>query len=172
MWNNLASRLATISLTQEDDEFTWNLNSIGVFSVKSHYQGLINQNVPNVNKGLWKLKIPLKIKKFLWYLKRGLILTKDNLAKRNWQNNQQCCLCHETETIHLFFDGRFAQMAWATVYVAWGLSKPHIISNMFESWLNGIPKYYKSLVLVGAVALCSIWLCLSFFRTHTLLFCR
>jgi len=52
MWNNLASRLATIALTQEDDEFTWNLNSIGVFSVKSHYQGLINQNVPNVNKGL------------------------------------------------------------------------------------------------------------------------
>ena len=50
MWNNLASRLATIALTQEDDEFTWNLNSIGVFSVKSHYQGLINQNVPNINK--------------------------------------------------------------------------------------------------------------------------
>ena len=39
-------------------------------------------NVPNVNKGFWKLKIPLKIKKFLWYLKRGVILTKDNLKTK------------------------------------------------------------------------------------------
>ena len=117
--------------------------------------------VPNVNKGLWKLKIPLKIKIFLWYLKRSVILTKDNLAKWNWQGNQQCCLCHENEMIqHLFFDCRFTQMIWSTVYSAWGLSKPRNISNMFGSWLNGITKFYKSLVLVGAAALCwSVWLC-------------
>ena len=41
MRNNLTSRLAMVALTQEDDEFRWNLDSIGVFSVKSHYQGLI-----------------------------------------------------------------------------------------------------------------------------------
>ena len=51
-------------------------------------------------------------------------------------------------------------MAWATLYIAWGLSKPRNISNMFESWLNGIPKNYKSLVLVRAPALCwFVWLC-------------
>ena len=50
------------------------------------------------------MKTPLKIKIFLWFLKRGVTLTKDNLAKRNWQGNQQCCFCHENETIqHLFF---------------------------------------------------------------------
>ena len=52
---------------------------------------------------MWKLKAPLKIKIFLWYLRRCVILTKDNFAKQNWQGNQQCCFCHETETIqHLF----------------------------------------------------------------------
>jgi len=51
-------------------------------------------------------------------------------------------------------------MIWATVYSAWGLSKPRNISNMFGSWLHGIQKFYKSLVLVRAVALCwSVWLC-------------
>lgn len=106
----------------------------GCFSVKSHYRGLINQNVLNVNKRLWKLKTPLKIKIFLWYRRRGVILTKDNLAKRNWQGNQQCCFCHENETIqHLFFDCPFTRMAWATVYAAWGLPKPRNISNIFES---------------------------------------
>ena len=31
-------------------------------------------------------------------------------------------------------------MAWATLYIAWGLSKPRSISNMYGSWLSGIPK--------------------------------
>ena len=61
IWNNLTSRLATVALTHEDDEIWWNLDSTGVFSVKSHYWGLINQNVSNANKGLWKLKIPLNL---------------------------------------------------------------------------------------------------------------
>ena len=81
-----------INLVEEQDEFMWELDLTGVFTVKTHYRGLINQNVPNRNKKLWKLKAPLKIKIFLWYLKRGVILTKDNLAKRNWQGSQQCCL--------------------------------------------------------------------------------
>jgi hypothetical protein len=32
---------------------------------------------------VWKLKLPLKKKIFLWHLKKGVILTKDNLVKRN-----------------------------------------------------------------------------------------
>ena len=70
MWNNLASRLASVRLNQERDGFKWNLDQTGVFSVKSHYLGLMNQNVPNLNNKLWKLKAPLKIKNFLLYLKR------------------------------------------------------------------------------------------------------
>jgi len=51
-------------------------------------------------------------------------------------------------------------MVWATVHVAWGLCKPTNIANLFSGWLNGIPKPYKPLILVGAAALCwSVWLC-------------
>ena len=42
MWNNLVSRLSTIVLNQQRDGFKWNLDHTGVFSVKSHYLGLIN----------------------------------------------------------------------------------------------------------------------------------
>ena len=161
MWNNLASHLASVRLNQERDGFKWNLDQTGVFSVKPHYLGLINQNVPNLNKRLWKLKTPLHIKKFLWYLRRGVILTKDNLDKRNWQGNQQCCFCHENETIqHLFLDCRFTRMVWSSVYAAWGIPKPCNMTNMFGSWLNGIPKEFKPLVLLGAAALCwFVWRC-------------
>ena len=108
MWNNLASRLANIVLSQDRDEFKWRLDQTGIFLVKSHYLGLIYQNTPNNNKKIWKLRAPLKIKIFLWYLRHGVILTKDNLANQNWQGNQQCCLYHENEMIqHLFFNCHF-----------------------------------------------------------------
>jgi hypothetical protein len=89
-WNELRSRIANIQLTQEDDVFHWNLTQSGQFSMKSHYQALIKNEVPNLNKRLWKLKAPLKIKVFLLYLRREVILTKDNLAKRNWHGNKSC----------------------------------------------------------------------------------
>ena len=160
MWNNLLSRLTPVVLSQEEDEFIWTLDRKGEFSVKSHYLGLIHQNIPNTNKHLWELKTPLKIKVFLWYLRKGVILTKDNLARRNWQGNQQCCFCHENETIqHLFFDCRFARLGWATAYAAWGLPRPHSVDDMFGHWLDRIQSNLKPSIILGASALCwSLWL--------------
>jgi hypothetical protein len=32
-----------------------------------------------------------------------VIPTKDNLAKRKWQDRKDCCFCHKNETVkHLF----------------------------------------------------------------------
>ena len=50
MWNNLTARLANITLNHKWDDFKWNLDQTGVFLVKSHYLGLIHQNIPNTNK--------------------------------------------------------------------------------------------------------------------------
>ena len=174
-WNNLLSHLTTVVLSQEEDEFIWTLDRKGEFSVKSHYLGLIHQNIPNTNKHLWELKTPLKIKVFLWYLRKGVILTKDNLARRKWQGNQQCCFCHENETIqHLFFDCRFARLGWATAYAAWGLPRTHSVDDMFGHWLDGIQSNLKPLILLGASALCwSLWLCRNAFifgNKHTSFF--
>jgi len=49
------------------------------------YAALINNGV-KVSQDLWQIKIPTRIKIFLWYLKRGVVLTKDNLAltKLEW----------------------------------------------------------------------------------------
>ena len=145
MWNNLVSHLANVELSQEEEEeFRWKLDRSGFFSVKSHYLGLINQNTPSLNKDLWKIKIPLKIKIFLWYLKRGVVLTKDNLAKWNWHGNEQYCFCHENEMIqHLFFNYRFTRLVWATIYAAWGLPRLRDISSIFGNCTIGVHKEYK-----------------------------
>jgi hypothetical protein len=50
------------------------------------YNAFILPDVP-INKihnnKLWNMKIPLQIKVFGWYLRKGVVLTKDNLAKWN-----------------------------------------------------------------------------------------
>jgi hypothetical protein len=71
------------------------------------YNALILPDVPIdkiSNNKLWKLKILLRIKVFGWYLHKGVVLTKDNLAKQNLHGSKKCVFCHQDETIkHLFF---------------------------------------------------------------------
>jgi hypothetical protein len=44
-WNDLISRLANITLSNEKDCFIWSLHKNGHFSVKSMYNAIINSNV-------------------------------------------------------------------------------------------------------------------------------
>ena len=105
-WHNLLSRLDSINIRQGRDVFCWNLTTSGSFTVDSMYRALMHSEVPmSNNKKIWKSKIPLKVKIFMWYLRRGVVLTKDNLARRNWPGSKKCCFCTHDETIkHLFFN--------------------------------------------------------------------
>jgi hypothetical protein len=83
-WLDLVERLMDIHLTDEKDTFIWKLMEFGQVSVRSLYAELLNGNTKFLRKYLWKIKVPLKIRIFMWFLNRKEILTKDNLAKRNW----------------------------------------------------------------------------------------
>jgi hypothetical protein len=82
-WHDLLLKLSSINLTDSPDHFKWSLNSNGRFTVNSMYRDFLDTNIVPNNSYLWKIKVPLKIKVFLWLLHREAILTKDNLAKRN-----------------------------------------------------------------------------------------
>jgi hypothetical protein len=63
------------------------------------------------------LKIPLRTKVSGWYIRKGVILTKDNLAKRNWFGSKKCVFYHHEETIkHIFFQYRFARSIWSVIH--------------------------------------------------------
>jgi hypothetical protein len=65
----------------------WKHYIIGVVSM---YNVLIQPDFTvHNNLKFWKMKIPLKSKVFTWYLHRGMILTKDNFAKCNWQGSKK-----------------------------------------------------------------------------------
>jgi hypothetical protein len=59
-----------VNLYEERDVFVWALHSSGSFSVKSMYAVLINNGM-RVSQDIWQIKVPTKIKIFLWYLKKG-----------------------------------------------------------------------------------------------------
>jgi hypothetical protein len=80
---HLVRQLINVELTNEKDTFTWNLTTSGTFTVKSMYLDLINDDTKYLKKYIWKIKVPLKIKVFMWFVHRKVILTKVNLARRN-----------------------------------------------------------------------------------------
>ena len=157
-WHNLVAKISGQQLSNGRDTFTWNLHRHNHFIVQSMYEFLINQCTLFRNKFIWKLKILLKIKIFIWYLQRGVILTKDNLAKRNWTRSTKCCFCDCNETIkHLFFDCQHAKIIWGIVHIAAGLTPPKSISHMLGHWLTGINKKDRLLIFVGAALIGAIW---------------
>jgi hypothetical protein len=138
----------------------WGLHQSGLFSVKSMYRALLTTQAIHFNTFIWKLKLPLKIKVFLWYLFKGVILTKDNFVRRLWQGDRKCCFCSSDESIqHLFFDCHFAKFMWRIVHVFFKLLPPTSVNNLFTDWLDGINRKLKYKILVGASAICwVIWL--------------
>jgi hypothetical protein len=81
-WLRLIQRIMMVHLIEDSDVFVWKLNTSGIFSVKSMYAHMMNGHTIFLHKYIWKLKVPLKIKIFMWFLSKKVIVTKDNIAKR------------------------------------------------------------------------------------------
>jgi hypothetical protein len=115
----------------------------------------------NNNNKLWKMKIPLKIKDFGWYLRKGVILTNDNLPKKNCNGSKKSVFCLQDETIkHLLFQYRFSRSIWSIIQLASDLYPPHSVTNIIGNWIRGIDHMFIMLVRVGAMAIIwSLWLC-------------
>ena len=160
-WLDLVERLFNVGLTDQPDVFVWKLTDSGRFTVKSMYADFMNGHTAFLRKYIWKMKVPLKIKIFMWFVYKKVILTKDNLAKRNWNGCTKCVFCGMEETIHhLFITCPFARIIWMIVQFAFNIAPPTNITNMFGNWLNEIDKVTKTQIRVGFCAIVwAIWNC-------------
>jgi len=159
-WLQLVSKVADVALTNEKDAFVWLPNRNGLFTVKSMYSNLMTNETTLAFCRSWKIKVPLKIKTFLWFLKKGVTLTKDNLIKRNWKGSAKCCFCNYNETIqHLFFECHIAKFIWFTVFIAFNIKPPTSFTHLLGAWIKGFHHTVRNQVLVGVTALCwALWL--------------
>ena len=75
-WHDVVAMVANVQLTNQRDRFVWGLHQNRLFSVKSMYRALLIAKVVPYNTLIWKLKLALKIKVFMWYLYKGVVLTR------------------------------------------------------------------------------------------------
>jgi hypothetical protein len=131
-WLHLVAWVSNVVMVDGKDYFKWLLTKSDFFNVRSMYLDVIDTHSPFQHTKIWKWKVRLKIKIFLWFLQKGFVLTKDNLAKKSWKGSQQCVCCNMNETIqHLFIDCPSAKMIWRFIFYASNLTQPRSISHMF-----------------------------------------
>lgn len=110
-WLGLLSLLKDCSLTDNRfDSVHWALEKKKHFTTKSLYRFLTNRGFGNRVAGfVWRSKVPLKIKVFLWQILNNKLQVAINLVKRGWKGSSRCCLCYCDENIdHIFFKCRLA----------------------------------------------------------------
>jgi hypothetical protein len=112
-----------------------------------------------VHKYLWKINVPLKIRVFMWFLHKKVLLTKDNLIRRKWQGNKKCCFCDYKETVqHLFIRISFSQNGVACYAHGFCYNTTNKYKKSFGNWLVGVSKHERAYIRVGACALVwAIW---------------
>ncbi|XP_074327095.1 uncharacterized protein LOC141665037 [Apium graveolens] len=113
-----ADLILSIPLSEnEKDTWYWRHEKMGQYSVKSGYkllQTAKDQSNTADNSGfwrkLWNLKIPNKVKNFLWRASTNCLPTKDMLHSRRVQVNSQCPICNlsDESIIHALVTCTFA----------------------------------------------------------------
>lgn len=140
-WLGLLESLKDCTLTDNRaDCVQWVLDPKKTFSTKSLYRfrshgGAISQ----VAGHLWKSKIPMKIKFFMWQMLHNKLQVAENLIKRKWKGSICCCLCGMPESVnHVFFECHLARMCWGIIKEVFQLTEtPRSVDELCSGWLKG-----------------------------------
>lgn len=104
---------------------------------------------------IWNLKIPNKIKKFIWRLLRNSLPTLDILRSRGVHTSIMCPVCKDKDEslIHVFKDCAYARLFWACSPF------PSMLSNAgcvdIYDWIMQLK--HKSKIVELELFLCSLW---------------
>lgn len=75
-WQQLQDLCEDVVLSEERDKCVWTLTTSGEFTVRSMYLMIKALQVRCPLRKLWFIKVPLKIKVFLWLMFKNSVLTK------------------------------------------------------------------------------------------------
>lgn len=122
------------------DSVIWALDKKQQFTTKSLYRFLTDRVVTSQVAGpICKSRVPLKIKFFLWQVFINKIQVAQNLVKKGWKGDINCCVCGCLESIdHIFFKCHKARFIWSFTKEGYYLnSYPTSLSNFTNTWLLG-----------------------------------
>lgn len=127
-WDQLLESLREVNLENEEDEVIWALEKNKPFSTKSLYRFLTNRGAISRSMNfVWKTKIPLKVKFFLWQMSNDRLQAASCLKEKGWKGSELCVLCKKRESVdHIFFSCPISRYAWCIIKHAFGWNRaPH-----------------------------------------------
>jgi hypothetical protein len=115
-----------------EDWPAWHFDAKGLFSVKSAYKlavarrdahtGQDASSYVSANRGvrgflwvkIWQLKVPNKVKMFIWRLARNSLPVRRNIIRCEVKLDTICPICRrlDEDCGHIFFKCKFAKMCW------------------------------------------------------------
>lgn len=105
----------------EADSWFWRNDKMGIYTVKSAYALIRDKaRIDQANdtsifwNQIWNLKIPLKVKHFLWRSIRGCLPSKECLLQKNVVLDSRCPVCNlvEETTYHVLVTCPIAMQCW------------------------------------------------------------
>ncbi|XP_078158180.1 uncharacterized protein LOC144553861 [Carex rostrata] len=107
---------SSISWGQPDIGANWRWTTSGIFSCASAYRMMHDTGERSIYYNvLWKLKIPPKVRIFLWLMMDNKILTQEVLTIRGCQVQSGCKLCNSSDLEtrdHIFWECPYATSIW------------------------------------------------------------
>jgi hypothetical protein len=131
------NRILEIPLNNQgfEDSIAWNFTKHGQYAVRSGYHlqwrhqfgpkasqlSLPGSSVNNpIWKIIWKLKVPSKVKIFVWRALHGILPLKSILANRHVGTNGGCPICNQAaeDVLHLVFTCPTARSLWCSLGIS------------------------------------------------------
>uniref|UniRef100_A0A453KCF3 Reverse transcriptase zinc-binding domain-containing protein n=1 Tax=Aegilops tauschii subsp. strangulata TaxID=200361 RepID=A0A453KCF3_AEGTS len=91
-WHDLLDAVALHEpdLSQPHDRLSWCLEPSGCFSTKSLYRAIAPSPSPAVFEYIWTIRLPLKIRIFMWQWIRGRLPSGVEVIKRRGPGDGIC----------------------------------------------------------------------------------
>ena len=150
-----------MQLQEEPDTDTCALEKKWKFTTASLYRELTFPGVENKEvMSIWRVRIPMKIKFFLWSIYSDCLPSAEQLVRRNWPGVEHCKLCGQIETTqHIFFECYIANYCWWTYHVALFWTQTPINLHQFLNLRSGRWDVPKSRMIFLFACICwSLWL--------------
>ena len=118
-----------LSFKRPPDYIAWAPTPSGIFTTNSAYKlivsGAMNSFVGSSNldnqrkfwRGLWQLRVPNKIKMFVWKACNDALPTMDNLYRQHIAHSDRCNLCqkHPEDVVHVLWPCKDILSAWLSL---------------------------------------------------------
>ncbi|XP_026399043.1 uncharacterized protein LOC113294886 [Papaver somniferum] len=167
----VVNKIVRIQLSvTEEDVIKWMPSKDGNFTVKSAYNKLMEPRIQNqiaisvvpqgIWKSLWKMKLPHRVKLFIWKCLKDIVPTRVCLSQDMNPIDVSCAICNsEAESLyHLLVLCNHAKEVWRILNVNIDriIINYHSIREWIMSWFQGVEnagdddlKTWRSLLMVG-----------------------